>query len=243
MSHKRKNAVPLAPTDDKLAKGNADVLARRIGEHGFYESTRAGISCQSCHMHADSDYAAYNLGDHRLIPTLSVRGMFGTSPYLRDGSYPRLSDLDDVAEELYRGYVRVQPGRRHALQAYVESLPRATDVASAMKLRDLVAEQRGYAVFARAHCGRCHAPPLFTSLGQLPLGSLFPKVAAEMKKPEQLDVPSLLSVSTSAPYLHDGRARTLRAVIKDQNQDNLHGDTRDLSDAEVEDLVTFLSSL
>ena len=75
------------------------------------------------------------------------------------------------------------------------------------------------------------------------LAALFPKLAAELKKPEQLDVPSLLSVSTSPPYLHDGRARTLRSVISEHNPDNLHGNTRELRDADVDDLLKFLSSL
>jgi hypothetical protein len=224
--------VSLAAHETKLA------LARRIGERGFYESTRSGISCQSCHMHADSDFAAYNLGDHRLVPTLSVAGLLGTAPYLRDGSYPRIGDLDDVAQGLYRGYVRQQPGRRYALQAYVEALPRLR-VAS----RDEAAERRGYAVFQQAGCARCHSPPAFTNLGQLPLAALFPRTAASITTQEQLDVPSLLSVSLSPPYLHDGRAASLRAVLTDENPDNLHGNTRKLSETEQQDLLQFLGSL
>ncbi|HTU61291.1 MAG TPA: hypothetical protein VMF89_22705, partial [Polyangiales bacterium] len=231
--------VALAPSDAVLQKSRPEALARRIGEHGFYESTRSGISCQSCHMHADSDFAAYNLGDHRLIPTLSVRGLAGTAPYLRDGSYPRIGDLDDVAQELYRGYTRPQPGRRYALQAYVESLPRA----AVRRTRDAAAERRGYAVFRRAGCERCHAPPAFTNLGQLPMAALFPRTAAALEVKEQLDVPSLLSVAASPPYLHDGRAATLRGVITEHNPDDLHGNTRDLSEADQSDLLTFLGSL
>jgi hypothetical protein len=231
----------LTPDERALTSGRPAALARRIGERGFYESTRSGISCQSCHMHADSDFAGYNLGDHRLVPTLSVSGLLGTAPYLRDGSYPRISDLDDVAQQLYRGYVRQQPGRRYALQAYVESLPRVRPWPAAQ--RDAVAERRGYAVFQRAGCERCHAPPAFTSLGQLPLAALFPRLAATLTTKEQLDVPSLLSVSTSAPYLHDGRADSLRAVLAEHNPDNLHGDTRDLTQADLNDLLQFLESL
>jgi hypothetical protein len=231
---------PLAASDRTLASARPDALARRIGERGFYESTRSGISCQSCHMHADSDVAAYNLGDHKLIPTLSVRGLFGTAPYLRDGSYPRISDLDDVAQTLYRGYVRQQPGRRYALQAYVQSLPRAAPLVLAP---DSAVERRGYAVFQRAGCERCHTPPAFTNLGQLPLAALFPRTAAAQEKKEQLDVPSLLSVSLSPPYLHDGRAASLRAVLTEENPDNLHGNTRGMSEADLGDLLRFLESL
>jgi hypothetical protein len=233
--------VALAPSDEALTRSRPEALARRIGERGFYESTRSGISCQSCHMHADSDFAAYNLGDHRLVPTLSVRGVLGTAPYLRDGSYPRLGDLDDVAQDLYRGYVRQQPGRRYALQAYVESLPPAR--VKPARASDADAERRGYEVFRRSGCERCHTPPAFTNLGQLPLASLFPRTAAGLEIREQLDVPSLLSVSASPPYLHDGRASSLRAVITEQNPDNLHGNTRDLTALEQADLLVFLESL
>lgn len=233
--------ISLTPSDRELMASCPDALARRIGERGFYESTRSGISCQSCHMHADSDAAAYNLGDHRLVPTLSVRGLLGTAPYLRDGSYPRIQDLDEVAQELYRGYLRPQPGRRYTLQAYVESLPRSRS----WERRDLPAEQRGYSVFVRVGCARCHRPPAFTNLGQVPLASLFPSVAATLNAnaQEMLDVPSLLSIASSAPYLHDGRAQSLDSVLDEHNPDNLHGETRGLSAADKRDLLRFLSSL
>ena len=231
--------VALTPSDDALSSARSEALARRIGERGFYESTRSGIACQSCHLHADSDLAAYNLGDHRLVPTLSVRGLIGTAPYLRDGSYPRIRDLDEVAVKLYRGYARFQPGRRYALQAYVESLPRVAPG----RARDVERERRGYEVFRKSGCARCHSPPAFTNLGQLPLAALFPRVSSALAVQEQLDVPSLLSVSATPPYLHDGRARSLQAVISEHNPDDLHGNTLGLSERERADLVLFLESL
>ena len=235
--------VPLTAADRELLAQRPLALQRRIGERGFYESTRSGIACQSCHLHADNDGMAYNLGDHRLVPNLSVRGLLGTAPYLRDGSYPRIEDLDEVAQTLYRGYVRVQPGRRACLQAFVESLPRPRSIAA----RDVAAEKRGLAVFMRAGCERCHSFPAFTNLGQLPLAALFPEVARaqakEMGTAESVDIPSLLSVSTAAPYLNDGRASSLTSVLDEHNRDNLHGDTRSLSPSERADLVRFLASL
>jgi hypothetical protein len=239
------NAPPallrIAPDDAALRKRNPSGLARRLGERDFYETTRAGISCQSCHSHADSDQASYNLGDRRLAPTLSVSGLLGTAPYLRDGSYPRIRDLHEVAVGRYRGYLREQAGRRQTLEAYVESLPRA---ASFVEDRpDNATWQRGYAAFRKAHCERCHAPPAFTNLAQLPMQALFPVAAATRAAGEMLDVPSLLSISASAPYLNDGRARTLREVIGERNEDNLHGDVRALSAPEKRDLLGFLSCL
>ena len=95
----------------------------------------------------------------------------------------------------------------------------------------------------RAGCARCHSFPAFTNLGQLPLAALFPEIAKELGKPETVDVPSLLSVAGSAPYLNDGRAATLESVLSDHNRDNLHGDTRGLSASERADLMRFLASV
>ncbi|HKU41068.1 MAG TPA: hypothetical protein VJR89_23055, partial [Polyangiales bacterium] len=231
--------LPVAPSSEWLRVHDRGGLLRRIGERDFYEATRSGISCQSCHMHADSDEAAYNLGDHRLLPTLSVRGVLGTAPYLRDGSYPRLRDLEEVAQTLYRGYLRYQGGRGEALEAFVGSLARRTN----LQTRDRAAERRGFAAFQKASCPACHTPPAFTNLAQLPLRALFPEQAARLPHEETLDTPSLLSIATSAPYLNDGRATSLEEVLVAHNRQNLHGDVRRLSPSERRDLLAFLSSL
>lgn len=231
--------IRLTPDDRELLAQNEVAFARRLGERGFYETTRSGIACQSCHMHADSDAAAYNLGDHRPVPTLSVHGLLGTAPYLRDGTYPRIEDLDSLAQTLYRGYARVQPARRVALSRFVEALPRDQP----QRYLDRGSERRGLQVFMQAGCARCHSFPAFTNLAQLPMAALFPRAAAQFAADETVDVPSLLSVGLSAPYLNDGRAATLAAVLDDENPDDLHGKTRGLSPAERSDLIAFLSSL
>jgi hypothetical protein len=234
--------VRAAPSDAWLLEHDRGALARRVGERGFYEATRSGIGCQSCHMHADSDDAAYNLGDHRLLPTLSVRGLADTAPYLRDGSYPRLRDLDDVAQTLYRGYLRHQAARGETVEAFVRSLPRRDNPRFANE-RDPAAERRGLAAFYKAQCDTCHRPPAFSNLAQLPLRFLFPEQAARLGAEEILDTPSLLSVAASPPYLNDGRAATLDAVLVAENSQNRHGDVQSLTASEQRDLIAFLSSL
>jgi cytochrome c peroxidase len=232
----------LSPDDDYLLAHNKVALARRLGERGFYEGTRSGISCQSCHLHADSDQSAHNLGTHKLLPTLSVRGIAGTAPYLRDGSFPRIGDLDHVAQTLYRGYLRRAPGRAQTLEAFVASLPRAQSTLDPNR-RDLTRERRGLHAFVRGACPTCHAFPAFTSLGQHLFRGMFPERGAHAAADDVLDVPSLLSLGTSAPYLSDGRARTLQAVLSTENRSNRHGDTARLTSTERSDLCAFLESL
>lgn len=87
----------------------------------------------------------------------------------------------------------------------------------------------------RVRCSRCHSGPHLTRSG-----------AAGKNKPADVgtglraDVPSLRNCWETAPYLHDGRSRTLRDVLTTHNPDNKHGRTRDLSEQDITDLVHFL---
>jgi len=234
--------VRLAPDDAALLASDRGTLARRVGERGFYEGTQSGIACQSCHLHGDTDDSLHNLGGKKLVPTLSVRGLTATAPYLRDGSYPTLGDLDELAQTLYRGYLRPQRARGETLEAYIEALPRTRPLIS-NSARDLERERRGFSAFIKASCPSCHTPPVFTNLGSVPTHRVFPDQAEKHPKGERLDTPSLLSVAGSAPYLNDGRAATLEDVISKHNQRNLHGDTAALDARERADLVCFLESL
>ncbi len=230
----------LAPDAAYLRAHRPESLARRLGERVFYEGTRSGVSCQSCHMHADSDESAHNLGTHRLLPTLSVRGLAGTGPYLRDGSFATLGDLDHVAQTLYRGYLRKARGRPDTLAAYLAALPRR-DRPLSMRPQDRARERRGVRAFVRAGCSSCHSFPALTHLGQHLARALFP--TSDEPEGTLFDTPSLLSLGVSAPYLSDGRARTLDAVFGTHNRANRHGDSARLSAAELRDLYGFLESL
>lgn len=236
-----RTVVRLTPDDDALLRDDPDALERRMGEHDFYEATRAGLSCQSCHLHADRDGALHDVGDHRLSPTLTVRGVAGTAPYLRDGSYPRVRDLDDLSQTLYRGFLRVAPSRARTLEAYVDGLTRLPNPLGAGG--DVARQREGVRAFVKARCPTCHAFPAFTNLGQHPMGSIFPDCVAERPADAVVDTPSLLSVRWAAPYLNDGRAATLRALLEQWNPSNRHGDTASLSAGERDDLVYFLESL
>ncbi|MCB9597547.1 MAG: hypothetical protein H6719_32815 [Sandaracinaceae bacterium] len=237
----RRALVRLAPGDQELLRDDQPALQRRIGERGFYEATRSGVACQSCHLHEGSDGALHNIGDKTHVATLDTRGIYGTPPYLRDGGYPFLGSLDELAQTLYRGYLRHQGGRRIGLDRYLGSLPRATPPRQ-LEGRDLARERRGLDAFFRARCPVCHAPPAFTNLGQHPVATLFPR-RTEAHASDELDTPSLLGLGESAPYLVDGRAATLEAVFADEDPSRRHGHHGVLSETELADLIHFLGGL
>jgi len=54
------------------------------------------------------------------------------------------------------------------------------------------------------------------------------------------NVPSLIGISRTAPYLHDGTELTLAARVAPNTK---HGNTQALNDAERADLLVYLRSL
>lgn len=238
----------VTPKDAELASAPEGSLARqalrlRWGESAFYETTRAGISCQSCHLHGATDHSAHAIGQKPLLHTLTTRGVARTAPYLRDGSFPRVRDLDShLAQTLFRGYLRYLPNRGELLEAWVEALPGDVNPRR-FAVRDLAAERAGAAAFARAECTLCHAFPAFTNLSQHPVRALFPDYGAELSPTVSLDTPSLVGVHAKDHLLQDGRAGSLDAVLAEHNAANRHGDTAVLSPDERRALVHFLESL
>jgi cytochrome c peroxidase len=107
------------------------------------------------------------------------------------------------------------------------------------------AARRGRKIFERAGCPTCHAAPTFSNSesGELfDVGTLRPtsghRLGGELNG---LDTPTLRGVWQSAPYLHDGRAATLRDVFAITG--DRMGVTSDLSEQELDDLVRYLQEL
>ena len=106
--------------------------------------------------------------------------------------------------------------------------------------------QRGKSVFAKAKCGKCHAEDskgpggerLWTDLAKYDVGL---GVATESGR--MFDTPTLAECWRTAPYLYDGRALTMREVLTVCNPDDTHGETKNLTDEEIDDLAEYVLSL
>ena len=238
----------VAPADADLAAEDEDSLARRAlriraGERAFYESTRAGLACQSCHLHAATDHSPHDIGQRPLLHTLTVRGIAGTAPYLKDASFPRIRDLNDhLALTLYRGYERSMKKRNVLLEDYVKSLSRDVNPVWLEK-PNLELEKAGLDAFVKAHCTLCHTFPAFTNLSQHPIRAVFPDYGETQLTTSKLDTPSLLGVHAKTHFLQDGRAHNLQEVLDEYNEANRHGDTARLSEEEKRALIYFLRTL
>ena len=134
------------------------------------------------------------------------------------------------------------------------------------------AEQRGFELFSTeydprrgqfgADCFHCHGGPLFQSQNFANNGSDGAlvdigreKVTGKASDHGKFSVPSLRNVELTAPYMHDGRFRTLEEVVEHYSSGVVRSATLDpnlakhpdggvpLSDADKRALVTFLKTL
>lgn len=235
-----------APADAAL---DPALLERRLGELAFVEATRSGGACVSCHTDHDTDRSLHDIGQLTPRPTLSVRGVTRTAPYLRGASYSELAGLEHFASTVLGGYRSDGDGegpehalrreaRRRRLERYVSALPRRPRPRAGGSVDEL---RLGVEALVKARCVDCHAFPAFTNLAQLPSQLLFPGGSAEL---EVFDVPSLAGASIRAPLLmHDGRARTLEEVLDDPTAEGRHGVASALLPAERAALLAFLEGL
>lgn len=101
--------------------------------------------------------------------------------------------------------------------------------------------QRGKKIFenAKVGCATCHPSQLGTDLKAYDVGT-----HARLERPGlKYDTPTLIEVWRTAPYLHDGSARTIREVLTTRNRADLHGATSHLTDPQLDDLTRYVLSL
>ncbi len=212
------------------------------------------MSCESCHFDGEQDGRTWLFPDGPRNTT-NLRGIAHTHPLHWSADRDEVQDFEFTIRELQAGTGLLEdphpelgsPNTERsadldALATFVESLQpkpspfRLTDGALTLEAG------RGQAIFHRADvgCADCHIPPLFTDVRVHDIGT--GNGPGELLGP-RFDTPSLRGVWHTAPYLHDGRAATLREVVVTHNPTDQHGQTSHLSEAEVQDLVAFLRSL
>jgi len=97
---------------------------------------------------------------------------------------------------------------------------------------------RGRALFESAGCAACHSPELYTNKKTYDVGT-----GQSLDEGRPFDTPSLVEVWRTAPYLHDGRARTIVDVLRTHNPHDAHGRTSGLTDEQIADLAEYVLSL
>lgn len=242
-----------------FALGNADrITAMRRGEQLFNSaaySFQGQFGCANCHIDATFDGLQWDLepdGFGRdIVDNRSIEDLVGTEPFKWNGQNPDLPTECGPRTEKYiyrsQGYNSKELAD---LTLFVSSIPARPNRYRLPNGQLTAAQLRGKVIFERTRyksgrpiprhnqCAYCHRGPKYTNQKLAYSGTFRPSDNLEM-----LDVPQLINVAYSAPYLHDGSAATLEQLWTVFNPNDAHGVTSDLTSGEIDDLVAFLKSL
>ncbi len=235
--------------------GPKTVSALHRGEQTFYSarySFQGQISCSSCHIDSTFDALTWQLEpsgfgrdvvDNKLLEDIKDVG-----PYKWNGTNPNIPTECGPRTEKYFWRSETYDDLTLAdLVLYIRSLP-----ARPNRLRlpggELVpAQERGKAIFERSvdrfgkpiplenRCTYCHSGPQGTDRKLFDVGTRKPSDNGGIFK-----TPQLTNIALTAPYLHDGSARTLEEIWTIYNPDDKHGRTNDLTKDELNDLIEYL---
>jgi YVTN family beta-propeller protein len=233
-------------------------------------TARRWIACASCHPDGHTDGRVWH-NPEGLRKTPSLAGLAHTHPLHWSADRDEVQDFEYTirgrlmrGSGLLRGPLKPKDGFKpteleedlagrskdlDAMAVYTNSFDftLSPHVPTPGKLSP--AAERGKALFFAdaVGCARCHSGPYYTDsslqkpfkLHDVGTGGDDPSE----KMGPKYDTPTLLGVYRTAPYLHHGKAATLRDVLTTCNKGDRHGKTSHLKEAEIDDLVEFLKSL
>ncbi|MFO0929323.1 MAG: hypothetical protein U0736_20240 [Gemmataceae bacterium] len=228
---------PARPQSIPLAADRPLSAARR-GEMLFNNAEKCfqhWQSCASCHPDGRADGFNWDLLNDGVGNPKNTRNMLlaaDTPPMMS------LAAREGVAHAVRSGFQVIQfttPADRDVTDvvAYLKAMkPVPSPALVRGELSPLA--KKGRHVFTTAGCATCHPAPLYTNLHQYDLHT---GTGPDRGKP--IDTPTLIEVWRTAPYLHDGRAATLRDLFTTHK----HGGAADLSATDLAALIEFVSSL
>ena len=196
------------------------------------------MSCGSCHLDGGVDGTTWIIPEgHR--QTMPLWKLDGTAPFHIAATRDEVQDFEGDIEQLMGGVGLASGpaerllgspngGKSSDLDALAAFVLRGARVPQAREA-DGAADTRGREAFVKAGCNACHAGPAWTT-SHLPgeVGTLAPagevvetilhnvgtyNPQTDILGEKGFDVPTLLGLHASAPYLHDGSATSLRDVL------------------------------
>jgi YVTN family beta-propeller protein len=224
------------------------------------------ISCASCHPDGASDGVTWRFPDGpRQTPALWNAGQ--TLPWHWSAALDEAQDVEGTIQAIQLG-VGLAPGTDPP-QLGAPNAGRSPDlddlaayvthgIRSPALLTPTLTSEAGRALFISAGCVVCHAGPAWTisALPGIPgtldvdgngmvdealhdVGTLNP---LDIRGQTGFDVPSLLNIGQTAPYLHDGSMPTLDALLNSGHPDPT-GSGNHLTSVEVTELANFLRTI
>jgi YVTN family beta-propeller protein len=235
--------------------GPKKVSAIRHGEQTFYTARygfQGQIGCSSCHIDSTFDGLTWDLepdGFGRdIVDNKLIEGIKDTEPYKWNGGNPNIpTECGPRTEKYFWRSEQYDNLTLADLTIYARSLSPRPNRWRLPGREMTPAQERGRAMFTREvdkfgkpipegnRCSYCHSGPKGTNHQLSDVGTRKPTDNSGMLK-----AAPLTSIALTAPYLHDGSARTLEEIWTVYNPEDKHGRTNDLTKDELNDLIEYL---
>jgi YVTN family beta-propeller protein len=257
------NIAVIDTTTDKLVStidlgGPKTVNALRRGERLFYTADFAfqgQFGCANCHLDATIDGLQWDLEPDGfgkdIVDNRSLENLAGTEPFKWNGGNADMpTECGPRTEKFFFRSQSFNQQQLTDLVTFVFSLPDRPNRSRLPNGELTPAQERGKTIFERTkykngkpipdsnQCATCHSGPKYTNQRQVDVGTGKPTDRAPV-----IDVPQLSNVAYSAPYLHDGSARSLEEIWTVFNPKDTHGVSNDLTKDELNDLIEYLKTL
>jgi len=238
--------------------GPRTVNALRRGEQIFFTADYAfqgQFGCANCHLDATIDGLQWDLEPDGfgkdIVDNRSLESLAGTEPFKWNGGNPDMpTECGPRTEKFFYRSQSYNLQELTDLVTFVYSLPYRPNRYRQANGELTPAQERGKAIFERTkyksgrpmpeknQCAYCHSGPKFTNQQQVDVGT-----GKVTDRSPVIDVPQLSNVAYSAPYLHDGSARSLEEIWTVFNPKDTHGVSNDLTKDELNDLIEYLKTL
>jgi len=233
------------------------ISASRHGEQTFYTarySFQGQIGCSSCHIDSTFDGITWDLEPdgfgRNIVDNRTLEDVKNTEPYKWNGANPSLHvECGPRTEKYFWRSENYDDKTLTDLAVYIRNLPPRPN-RFLRKDGTLTPEQeRGKVLFERSvdkfgnpieeanRCSHCHSGAKGTDQRSFDVETT--KITDDVGP---LDTPQLTNIALTAPYLHDGSARTLEELWTIYNPNDQHGRTNDLSKRELNDLIEYLKT-
>lgn len=238
--------------------GPKNIDAVRRGERLFFTADFAfqgQFGCSNCHIDATIDGLQWDLEPDGfgkdIVDNRSLENLAGTEPFKWNGGNPDMpTECGPRTEKFFFRSQSFNQQELTDLVTFVYSLPYRPNRYRPANGELTSAQERGKAIFERTiskdrspipeanQCTYCHSGPKYTNQKQIDVGT-----GRLTDRSPVIDVPQLPNVAYSAPYLHDGSARSLEEIWTVFNPKDTHGVTNDLTKDELNDLIEYLKTL
>jgi cytochrome c peroxidase len=227
----------------------------RRGEQTFYTarySFQGQIGCANCHIDSTFDGLTWNLEPdgfgRNIVDNKLIEGVKNTEPYKWNGGNPNIpTECGPRTEKYFWRSENYDDLTLADLALYVRSLEPRPNRWRLAESELTPVQESGKAIFERAvdkfkkpipetnRCSFCHSGPKGTNQKLFDVGTHKATDNGGLLKSAPLT-----NIALTAPYLHDGSARSLEEIWTVYNPADKHGRTNDLTKDELNDLVEYL---